>query len=284
MLTRIVFSDNATLVDFSTSLGNYHSGTHVMDYTVTDDFLFIGSLFPFNHFYMKFAAVNSVAAAITVNYWDGSDWQAVAEVIDETSLAGASQGRSGFVTFVPDKNKRWTEEDTIDSSGNERITGLGSLKIYDSYWLRVSFNATLTASTELSWVGPLFSNDDDLGSEYPDLLLSDTLTGFESGKTTWEEQHVRSAKLLIERLKNESKIISGGQIMDRDIFKTASISKVAEIAFNGMGDDFREKRDDAKSDYNERMKQSFLSLDRDLDGRLSENEARRITQGSILRR
>ena len=280
MITRVIFSDNTVLKDFSVSLDNFHGDTEVFDYTTVDDFLFIGSLFPFSHTYFDLSVLNVVAATVTVEYWDGNAFIAMAEVIDET----VGLTKSGFLNFVPDRNKKWTREDTVNNSGTERITGLGGKTRYDLYWLRISYNATLTLATAFNWIGPKFSIDDDLGSEYPDLLLSDSLTGFEAGKTDWEEQVIRAARLIIERLKNETRIMDGNQLMDRTLFRTASVSKVAEIALNGLGQDFKEDRDDARKQFGDRMAQSFLNIDRDLDGRLDEFEARRLSQGTVLRR
>ena len=91
----------------------------------------------------------------------------------------------------------------------------------------------------------IFSNDSDLGSEFPDLVLSATMTAFATGKTSWEEQHVRAAEILIKDLKKVKGIHSSSQILDHNDFRLASVCKVAEIIYTAFGNDYLEQKYDS---------------------------------------
>lgn len=286
MENRIIFSDDGTLSDFTVNLNDYFSGTSsIASLVATEDALYIGSRFAFNHIYCKISAANDQASVMSIATWDGSNWNAVAEVFDQTSSSGATLAQSGYITWVPDKNKHWAQDDTQSSTGGEQITDLGGANIYDHYWIKITFSADLGASTALSWLGYKFTDDNDLGTEFPDLVRSATLTGFESGKTDWEEQHVLCAKLLIDDLIKNKIILSGKQLLEREIFKGASVQKCAEVIYGGLGDDYKDDRNDAKKEYEKRLQKGNYLIDRDEDGFLDDQqEVRRFSQGSIIRR
>lgn len=262
MKPRVIYSAAGTLTDFTVEANDYYARTAAIPVAVTTGFIYIGSYFPFNHFYYKKSIVNAVSSVMSIHYFDNTrTWRAVVEKTDETAVAGATLAQNGFVSFVPNKNYTWTKSDTVDSSGTEIVTGLGNATIYDLYWLRVSVSATLTAGTKLEWLGNLFSNDEDLASEYPDLVSSASLTAFESGKTSWEEQHVRAAELVIKDLKRMKVINSSSQILDKEDFRLAAVSKVAEIAYTAFGSGFDSQRKEANDEYKLRLNGFTATID-----------------------
>lgn len=259
MNKRVFFSDNGTLIDFSVALNNYHSGSKVFNYTTSQDALYVGSKMPFNHLYFKLEIPNLVSNTMTVEYWSGSAWVSVVELIDETD--GFKE--SGFITFYPSKNSRWQMSST--NSDGQSITGLTSASVYDLYWIKITFSQTLTNTTELCWVGNLFSDDDDLTSEFPDFGKSAVLTSFEAGKTTWEEQHVKAAKILAQDLIDKGVIYETGQILNREDYRDASVMKVAEIIFRALGDDFSDQRQQCREEYQHRLAKRISSVDNNAD-------------------
>lgn len=266
-MTRVIYSDDGTLTDLSTDLSNFHSGTYTFsDFVAAEDYIYIGNIVPFNHFYLKMDTASIASTTMTVEYWSGNSWQEVVELIDETS--GLTQ--DGFVTFVPDRDYNWVNANTNGSG--QTVTGLTSVTIYDKYWIRISFNNDLTDDSIISWIGQKFSNDDDLGSEYPDLTRSTVLTAFESGKTTWEEQHIRAAEIIVKDLIAKQIIFAKGQILERNSFMLPSISKTAEIIFNAFGDDYLDQKKAAYNEYNARMQKSIYDIDSNLDGELTTGE------------
>jgi hypothetical protein len=269
MINRILYSDNGTLSEWTPELEKFQSGSQTFSLVSAEDAIYIGSLFPFNHKYFKMGATpNAETASIAVKYWDGDEFVDVVNVVDETSVSGASLGQSGFITWTPDEDKLWSMEHTED------ITELNTIKIYNMYWTKITFSADLTASVILSWLGQVFSDDDDLGSEFPLLNRAAMLTAFESGKTDWEEQHVKAAEILIKDLIESNVIDNRNQILLREKFKLASVSKCAELAFRGFGDDYADDRRDARQEYNSRKKLRVYMVDKNEDALLQNSEAR----------
>jgi len=147
--------------------------------------------------------------------------------------------------------------------------------------LKITFSADLTADTALSWVGQKFSDDNDLGSEYSDLVRLSMLAAFETGKTTWEEQHVRAAGLIVKELMANSTIIEKEQILEREDFKYASVSKCAEIIYGGLGDDYKDDKKLAKDEYAIRINSAMPKIDKDANARFDDYET--PTQGRLVR-
>ena len=258
---RFIHSDNATLKDYSTEMNDYYSGTAVIDYFTGQDYIYIGSRFPFNSFYLKVASVNAVSATPTIEYWGGNEWETAVEIIDETASSGVPLAQDGWITFTPDKQEGWNIDDTIKSNGSEEIDGLGSISIYDHYWVRISYSATLTSTTELSFIGYIFSNDNHLKAEYIELTKSTFLDAYESGKTNWEEQHLRASEVLIDDLISDGIVNSGNQLLDRRKLIRVNVCKAAELIYDQFGDDYIDQRDQALIKYNKRKSKGIFNVD-----------------------
>ncbi len=277
MKNRIIKNVAGTLTDLSGSLNNYYSATSNVGIETTD-YIYIGQRFPFNSFYSKSGVVNEEAAALSIDLWDGNEWIGAAEVIDETDAFSAS----GYITFTPKKNEQWVADDTQDTNAKEIITGLGDLIIYDNYWCRISTSVNLTAGTTLQWVGNLFSNDDDLGSEYTELLNSNLMAAIESGKTGYEEQHVKAASILISDLVSRKVIDNSAQILERDILIDMAVTKCAELIFRLLGDDYTDDRESTRKEYESRIKRDIYLVDANNNARLDKQETTH-RQGTLSR-
>lgn len=274
MIYRIIFSDNGTLNDLSLNLNNYHSGTGLIDFVSAEDFLYLGSRYPFNSLYFAFDTANTQDSELSMSYWDGNTWRNAVDIIDETN--GFQQ--DGLVTFVPDKSKSgWASEDTVNSSGAEQVTGLGDITIYDQYWLRLSVSSDLDIGTTLKWVMYKFINDQDLYSEYPIFNSSTFKTAFEAGKTTWEEQIVLASRLTVDELIKIGVIQSGNQLLDYEKLKTPTTPKVAEIIFNAFGNDYNDDRIKAREIFKERIGNKLFNVDLNNDARLDDKEIKQRT-------
>jgi len=266
---RIIFSDNGTLNDLSVNLNNYHSGTGAIGVVAADDYLYIGSRYPFNSFYMSFGTANTQASTLSISYWDGNQWRSAVDVIDQTD--GFQQ--NGLVTFVPDKGQSgWSREDTVNRGGTEQVTGLGDVTIYDQYWLRLSLSADLDAGTTLEWIMYKFIVDDDLYSEYPIFNSSTLKTAYESGKSDWEEQIVVSSRIVVDEMIKRGIIDSGNQLLDYKKVESPTIPKVAEIIFNGLGDDYDNDRLKARDSFNNRISNKVFNVDLNNNATLDNRE------------
>lgn len=277
METRVLKNITSTLTDISVVSNDYYAQTSSIVLTTTD-YLYMGQRHPFNHFYLKMGVANENALTLTLQAWDGDSWVEVVDILDET--AGLTQ--DGFITFVPDKQQSWSIDDTVDSSGNEDVTGLGDVTIYDRYWLRLKVSAEMSAGSTLSWIGNIFSTDNDLKTEYPELSVSTYLAAWETGKTSWEEQHVRAAENVISDMISKNVIDYKGQILERNKLKLAAVHSVAEMIYTGLGDDYEDNRLRALGKYKKQINKRLFAVDKNRDGRLSQNESKSRT-GNISR-
>lgn len=277
MKNRILINSGSALTDLSTNLNDYFANTSVVNLT-TSAAIYIGQTYPFNHLYFKTSVVNTTGATFTVKLWDGDSWTAVAELIDETSAFT----KSGYMTWTPDKNESWIMDDTVDSAGNEQITGLGDIKIYDRYWIQITTDTSIDNTTALQWAGNLFATDNDIKAEYPELLRSTYLAAWESGKTTWEEQRVKASEILLNDLITKRIIKNSAQVLDRYVFVPALVSLASELIFSGLGDDYEDQRALAFRKYRERIKLDIYNKDENNNARLDPKETR-SRQGMLKR-
>jgi hypothetical protein len=283
--TRVIFENDTTITDFTVGCNDYfNNNANAFGYVVTDDFLYLGSRFPFNELYFKFGTANTATETLSIAIWDGTQFSAAIEVNDGTETGGASFAQDGYISWVPDKSKGWARDDTVDSSGTENIPNFGTTTIYDHYWVRFAFSGSLDAGTTLAWIGPLFSNDDDLGIEFPDLVRTVTMNGWDDtgSKSNWQEQHVFAAKEIIKELKERRTIVHQSQILFKKDWTAAAVAKVAEIAFRGMGKDFEEDRMDATKLFASRINRSIGLIDRDKDAQIDRHEIEHV-QGKLTR-
>lgn len=254
---RILFNNT----EITKHIERLDTSEYELTYTAPD-YIYIASDFPFNHLYFKLGTtVNLVSANMTIEYWGSSKWNEVVELRDETSALSTS----GFIEFTPNRDEGWSNEELSSTVGLTTV-------LYDKYWVRISFDQVLTPAIDLSYIGHKFTDDSDLFSEYPIFNNSDFLTAFKSGKTSWEEQHIKAAEMIAMDLSKKSVIIGKEQILERRKFIGASVCKVAEIIFTAFGNDYIEQRTSAREYYHQRLNLSQYSIDTNGDGILSPSE------------
>ena len=273
---KFLHSDNGTLIDYSSSVSRYTSGSATLPIVASEDYLYIGVRFPLNSILFKMEAANTQASNLSVNYWTSSGWTSMVEVSDDTSNSGATLGNTAHIDMVPNKTGAFLMADT------DKITGLESVTIYDRYWYRLSFSADLDALTTLSYVGMTFSEDADLGAVYPDLNTANAKSRFESGKTSWEHQHVLAAEFLIDELIHRGAIDSGNQILVRDNYRKAAAYKVAELIYDSYGSDYEDDRLLAEQKYLKLLDKNNYKTDKNNDAILNENETT-VEQARFIR-
>lgn len=273
---RIFFRDGSNVVEISKQLNKYKSDTYMLTMT-SSDALYIASDYPLNHFYIKMGEVaNETPSDIVIDYWSSQGWAPVVNKNDYTEALSVS----GFIEFTPDRDTPWLRENT--SSQGQYIEGLESIIVYDKYWTRISFTSNLDAGIDIEWMGNLFSDDSDLFSEYPIFNDATFLTSFEALKTSWEEQHVKAASLIIQDLKKKGIIIGPEQILERSVMLPASVCKVAEIIFNAFGRDYNEQKQAAKDEYERRIDLSRFVVDTNNNG-ITDIQDVSYTQGWLTR-
>jgi len=271
---RVIVNNNGTLTDASIALSNIHSGTVVFDYETATDYLYLGSDLPFNHRHFKMSVVNAVASTVTVSLWTGSTWVDAIDVMDLSSVGGKTLAQDGIIAWRPDEDQSsWSWDDTDDMTGS----GLESLKIKGLYWARIKFSADLTDTMAFSYIGHKFCKDEELEAEYPEFSQTGLKTGFESGKTDWDEQELVAAEYIVYDLRQMNLITSMNQILDWRVFSKASVHKTAEIIFRGLGDDYKDNLLEALKSYKSYINLKQFNIDRNRDATLTELETNAIS-------
>lgn len=258
MINRIIFSDNGSVTDWSLELNRFDSGQVTFSFVSAEDYIFIGSIMPFNSFYVNVGTTaNAASSAIGIATWDGTQFRNAEDIIDQTSTLGTS----GIIKFTPDRERVWQREHT--NYGGQTVTGLSSFKIYDHYWARISFTNNLTNSVNIKFIGQRFCDDTDLGSEYPMLNRQVVRNAFSSNLANFNEQAIRASDYVIQDLRRSNIIWHPGMILDTSELKLATVHKLAEIIFNALGDDYNDQRDDARVQYKKTLNTNFLTVDKD---------------------
>jgi hypothetical protein len=265
---RIIWSNNGTLVDCSIELNDLFSGTKTIDLTYNQDAIYIGSDLPFNHRYFKVSSANAVSSSVSVSIWDGDSWESAVDVLDQTAASGVSMAQSGVISWSTDRAKSWAKEET-----SENVTGITTLKIYDLYWVKLTWSASWTGSTALGYAGHKFGNDNLLGAIYPDLGRSAVKTAYTAGKTNWDEQQVIASEAIVNQLRKDRVLTSASQIFSWEMFQMAGIHKTAEIIYGSFGESKRAEMDLAAKSYKEEMNPGVIvNQDLDGDGHIDETE------------
>jgi hypothetical protein len=258
--------------DVSFEVNDYRTGAFTFAYQ-TGQYLYIGSNMPFNNLWFEMGTLNLVPASVTIEMWWGNEWVSAVDVLDQTNGLRAT----GRIQWNTDLYEGWEREERAQD-----VTGLSGVKIYNMFWLRMSWSANLTATMTIKYIGQKFSNDDILASYYPDLSLSTIKAAFETGKTTWDEQHYMAAEHIIRDLKKRGIITSRSQILDYDLFTDASCHKVAEIVYQAFGNSYAEQLKMAREAYKEALNIKYFNVDQNADGRLDPIE-RNISTGFMTR-
>lgn len=274
---RVLYSNNGVITDLTRDVNKYQSGTGtIASWVAAEDYLYLGAMAPFNHFYLKMATASVTPATMSAQYWDGRQWRDVYRLDDDT----AGMTTSGYVTIFPNKDYGWLSDPTKDK--NDEITGLTGTNIYDLFWLRLKLSVDVPAGMSIAWAGQKFSDDEDLASEFPDLVRAKMLLAYGATKTSWEEQHVKAAELIAQDLISSEVINWKGQLLVREEFILASVQKVAELIFNALGDDYTDQRDRAAVEYKRRLDKSAYRIDANSNALLSPTEA--VTRTGFMAR
>ena len=248
------------LNDISVITNDFRNGSYLFPFQV-GQFLYIGSIFPFNNLFFDLASVNSVDAVVKPEIWwgGGDGWTDAVDVIDETD----GLKKTGRIQWNTDIHKGWNHEYEC-----RVVTGLETKKVYNMYWMRFSWDVNLTPTTAFNYIGQKFSDDIMLQSFYPDLLLPRVLDAFKSGKTNWNEQHYMAAVEIIRDLKKRDIIKGRAQLLDYSLFTDAACHKVAELAYRAFGQPYFEHVRQAHQSYSDATNLKFYNTDLNADARL----------------
>jgi hypothetical protein len=258
---RVIWEDDTTLTDISQEMSDLAEGSQDFAVVAAQDALYIGSDQPFNHRYFNVKAPNSTAGSVSVHIWNGS-WEAAVDVQDGTKDQSAPFNRSGIIMWQPDRLKGWRKEETT-----EDIPALANFKVYNMYWVRLTFSAAF--SFTLDYVGHKFAKDSDMDMYYGDLNRAKVREAFfEVPQPNWDRVHCVAAEEIIRDLRARQIIWSPNQILDPDQFRDAAAHKAAEIIYSSFGPSHEDRRSLASNYYKKAMDKNTFNVDKNRDARL----------------
>lgn len=259
---RVIWSDNSVLKDISAEVNDFSRDSYVIPLVAAQDKIYIGSELPFNHKYFDVSVVNDQASVISIKIWTGSAWQSVVDLKDQTALSGVCLAQDGEISFARDidQNGWYCERDT------QNITELSSLRIFNLYWCQLTFSADIKATTAIAYIGQKFCDDTNLYAEYPVFNNSNLKLAYESGKTDWHVQCLVASEAIVRDLRTKGIIVRRDQILDSSLYQNACVHKVASIIFAGLGNGYRDARNDAEANYQKSLNIKFHEVDLNADG------------------
>lgn len=268
---RVIHKDNTVLTDISAICSDPYSGKRSFSWMVSEDALYLGSDFPFNHRFLMLGLKGAEAAAnMVAHIWgDDGEWVAVEDFQDMTKDAsGISLGKNGRIQFSLPANSSWRR--VTDSSEIEDLEDLATPS-KANFWLRLTFTGG-GPTFELDYVGFSFARDLDLQTYYRDLLSERVRTAFNGGQPieNYDAVHVVAAEEIIALLRKEDMVFSGNQILAPELFTSAACHKLAEIVYSQLKNE--DRLEFAQGKFREAMGARAWNLDTDGDGREDQEE------------
>ena len=259
---RVILKQDAQTYDVSRQMNDFLSANVTFSITAATDFIYIGSMFPFNHKYFDVFTPSVDVSTLSVAMWDGTQFIPMVDLYDGSSLAGVTMAKDGLVMFTPNREYSWVRElDSFD------VQGLEDTVIYKMHWLRISFSQDTEFT--LRFIGQKFSEDSDLFAHYPDLNNQSLMAQWAAGKLNWNDQHFIASEVIISDMIRRGIIWTEDQVLKPEILKQASIHKVAEIIFSAFGEGYLDDKIRARKAFDEAMNKRVFVVDQDLNARLS---------------
>ena len=263
---RILKNIDATLTDLS--FENQDDSSLPLIELDTTDFLLIGMQYPFNNFFVDISTPNNNASALTLEYWNGSQWTAAVDVLDGTSLAGATMGRSGTVLFSLDR--RYAGWSKVNNTKTDSLTELVTKDIYDLYWLKVSVSADLDVTTAIRELGFAWTSGSKMKQVKPE--IDRYMPSFESGKQSWNKEIMMASKMMITELKKADLAYGPQQVIRMDDFWLPATYKTLWLIYSSLGPAYLETANAMAHQFNKLINVNNITVDQNNDGRVSDWE------------
>lgn len=259
----IFHNDNGTIRDLTNDLESYGRDPVVFDYTLGEDYLYIGYEKQIERFYVEMNVDDDQNTDLSMEYFNGTTWEPVTGLIDQTK----GFIRSGFVIFDRMEDHTSSEVDSITR-----------------YWLRISFSATLNPLTAIQGINIVFSDDEDLKEVWNDIdefKLED--------QRSFILKHQSSKKEIIQDLRNggRRKIKKNSErfnhinafdliLIDEEVREASKYLTLANIFFNVSNDPDGVHRENARkmeAKYANAINNFYdVSIDDDDDGKEDSTE------------
>lgn len=229
------------------------------------DAFYLGYQRPFTTRFLHLETVNSNAITLSVDTWDGTAWQPVEDLVDQT----LGLTKSGFLS--------WKNRGDWQKKAQTPVTAT------ELYWARMKVSGATSAGTSLQSLLNLFSDDDLLRAYYPE-IVSDSRY-LPPSRTDFLEQHQAAKDLVVLRLIQMNAIEEENQIIDANEVCIAAVHACAYMILNpiAVDDTSIKKRDKAFDDMNYELKATKDHFDRDDDG-VTQIDEERVASIFVARR
>lgn len=236
----------------------------------TTDHLLIGMQYPFNNFFINMtgAEPNSVAATLDLEYWNGSRWVDVVDILDGTATGGKTLAKSGHVLFS--LNKQESGWHKVNNPTVQGPTELSTKHIYDLYWLKVKVSAELEAADpldavtikELGFAWTTGAKLKGIKSEVDRYLPS-----FGTSKANWIPEIMNACKLMITDFKKANIVYGPQQVVRMDDFWIPATYKSLWLIYSSLGPAYLEQANAMAHQYYKTMNVNNITVDENLNGR-----------------
>lgn len=260
-ITRVIAPSG---IEITSATADPTATTASIAMTSGTDRLYLGFNGKFASRYFQMGTVNPGAPSLVVEYWDGSAWAEVLDVIDET----IGFQNSGFISWVNKDDWKKTTVSPIDD--------------VELYYVRVSSTAPFAVGVTLQSCLNIYSDDLLLRRYYPE-LVSDARY-LPPGRTDFLEQHVAAKNRVVNKLKQRRVIEDESQIIDINEVAEAATHAVAEIILAPIkADDILINR--ARKAFEFELDDLVKHIDQNKDGQVSDFErGDDIAFGTLVRR
>lgn len=224
-------------------------------------FLYVGYDKVISALYLHVAAnLNATAGTMIVEYWNGTAWTTLTSV-DQTQYLK----RSGIINWQAPTD-----------AATSAVNGISKC------WVRLSGSVPTSAAATFSYVGLLFSDDLDVGLEYPSVLKE---CYYPTGQSDFIIYHVSAKNYIMSELlrRGYSKTIDGVKqpitqwdVLDIYELRQASLYyAMSQIFFNlsdNSSDNYWQKYLEYKGKFDQAFNLGTLRIDQDNDGAVDPEE------------
>ena len=226
------------------------------------DFFYVGFKGKFGARFFDMGTANTNAATLTVEYWDGTTYQPLIDVIDQTN----GMTTSGFISWLNVEDWHSKEQVPITSADGNDI---------ELFYIRISTDTSFSAGTTLNAVVNMFSDDEAIKPLYPE-LISDTRF-LPPNRTDFLDQHLEAKNRVVRRLNQKGIIRDESQIININDVSEAAAHAFADIVLSPIAtsEALITIRDDARRNFESELTRVNLGIDKNRDGKVSTTEERK---------
>lgn len=244
------------------------------------EYIYIGCPHTFtSRFIVMGTVVNDVESNLIVEYYYGqNNWRAVKNLTDETRSSGVPLSKSGFIAWdLPDD---WMAQQ-INSLpelpyGSSAYDGIGY------YWIRIRATDTLKLTTNIKWLGMLWTNQEYIRNRWQEF---DSPNFLPIGKTDWYEVIEMSTGDVGDDLNISNIIDYELQIKDIDeVAKLTALKTLINILIPMTSSEtLKLMKSDFEAQYIKLLGKRLKNIDRDQDEKIGSNESIPISNTRIMR-